>query len=181
MDTILAQGHFGFVHSQGLDWVSKTAKPSGIEELKKEFLSYHYHSLIDLQGSVIPYLRGDSSPEQLNLQRVEGSTLAELAASANVDFIRWSAILQNVVKSVSQFHREAGMHGDLHAKNILVQEDNKVWIIDLAFFIPLDEVAPCNIVHMRKADWNKLYITLEGLSSPEKWKMTEALIGTMKT
>lgn len=117
--------------------------------------------LVRLDGVDVPRVLGTHDAfghEFLVLERVEGIPLAEAVVARHPlihpyatvqnreQYRAWALkISQKVRAAVLRLHTSGHTHGDLHPRNVLIDAEDQVTLIDLEMSVPVDAASPATI------------------------------------
>jgi len=103
-------------------------------------LSNERSTLEKLDLSTVPRCLASGLHEErpyLLLQWIEGFDLTEHASQIRTDRNRLLELCQRIMSGYADLHTCGVLHGDVHARNVLVDEKNNVSIIDFGLSAPL--------------------------------------------
>ena len=113
--------------------------------------------------------------------RIDGAqTLIDWLAQASTNYEQWIKVWPAVGRCIKQFHDAGVWHADLNARNILLDRDFKVFLIDFdrARFTPGHPVSSKNNLARLKRSLVKLSSPSTAVELPAAWNhLTEAYHG----
>ncbi len=120
----------------------KVARASAVRDLRRAF-DHEAAILAALSGKVSPRLLGRGSAEGREYLAVEwcaGTDVLEASAELR-DTRRAGELLdlgERVLAAYAHLHREGFLHGDVHPRNVLVEADGRVRLIDFGLAAPVE-------------------------------------------
>ena len=92
---------------------------------------YNKHLVLKSVASICRGLVQGSSREYLVFKHVQGQALSEIANCKSLSLLEAFRVVKKVTNIVVKMHEKGVVHGDIHGENVMINELEKVTLIDL--------------------------------------------------